>query len=425
MDNSQYFALAEKYLPGRGIGGYILPDDVRFVYSHGKGCYFWDADGKEYVDFVCGAGALILGHSPDCVVDAIRLGAGSRLHMFGVLNTDAVLFAERLCVDIPCAEKIAYVTTGSEATAFAMRMARAYTGRDKIIKFEGGYHGNHDYGMVSAFPRSLGNYPQGVADGAGQPQATSSTMLVCPYNDEMALRSILEQHKGEVAAVIIEAVQRIIAAKPEFLSAVRDLTREFDVLMIMDEVVTGFRLAYGGAQSVYGIIPDLACYGKIVGGGGALAVIAGRGEIISLTNPDLRDEQAYAYLNGTLHGNPLTCSMAMALLDELKQPNFYEHLNSYAEDFCAEANDILSRAGCVTRLYRCGSLWQILGMDKPPENHADIMRSDMLTAKRLDHLLFQRGHYILPGMRRFFSAKHDDKVRQKFMQDLEWACTQL
>jgi glutamate-1-semialdehyde 2,1-aminomutase len=236
----ELFEIADRVLPGSGLGSYSLADDIRLIYSHGQGSRMWDVDGNEYIDYVGGAGALILGHSHPTVVKAAQAQFERGAHMFGSLNDVAIRLAERLVKDIPCAEKIAYATTGSEATAYAMRLARAFTGRSKILKFEGAYHGNHDYAIVSTFPQTTGNYPQGAADSSGQPEETVSTMLVCPYNDLDTLRKIVAEHHADIAAIFAEPVQRIIPATPEFLHGIRAICDEYDILFVLDEVVTGF-----------------------------------------------------------------------------------------------------------------------------------------------------------------------------------------
>ena len=259
QSNSQrLFDIADTVLPGAGLGSYSLARDIRLIYSHGKGSRMWDVDGNEYIDYVGGAGALILGHSHPAVVQAAQEQMARGAHMFGSLNDVAVTLAERLVRDIPCAEKIAYATTGSEATAYAMRLARAYTGKEKVLKFEGAYHGNHDYAIVSTFPIQAGGYPHGVADSFGQPAATTSTMLVAPYNDLETVRKVVKEHNRDIAAIIVEAVQRIIPARPEFLHGLRKICDQNDILLVIDEVVTGFRLGYGGAQTWYDVKPDLA-----------------------------------------------------------------------------------------------------------------------------------------------------------------------
>ncbi len=405
---SELFEIADRVLPGSGLGSYSLADDIRLIYSHGKGSRLWDVDGNEYIDYVGGAGALILGHSHPAVVEASKAQLDRGAHMFGSLNDVAVMLAERLVNDIPCAEKIAYATTGSEATAYSMRLARAFTGRSKILKFEGAYHGNHDYAIVSTFPKETGNYPQGTPDSYGQPEATVSTMLVCPYNDLATLRKIVAEHHADIAAIFAEPVQRIIPAEPEFLHGIREICDEYDILFIMDEVVTGFRLCYGGAQQWYDVKPDLSTHGKVVGGGGPLSCIAGRADVISLSDPKLKGEARYTYFNGTLHGNPVAAAATMAMLDELGKPGVYDSMNGFADDLCRETQKILDQHAIPAIAEHTGSLWQILFMDRTPRNQADVLASDQAAMRRLDTLLMKRGQYVLPGVRRFVSTVHTE-----------------
>ncbi|MDH3451165.1 MAG: aminotransferase class III-fold pyridoxal phosphate-dependent enzyme, partial [Gammaproteobacteria bacterium] len=279
------YTAAERVLPGAGLGGYSLPEDVRFVIAAACGARLISAEAREYVDYVGGAGANILGANHPQVVAAVQAQATRGLHFFGTLNSTAIRLAERLVEIIPCAEKLVFTTTGSEATAYAMRMARAFTGRDRVLKFEGAYHGNHDYASFSQFPTGPANYPLASADSGGIPAPLQNTMLVAPYNDLDVVESVVREHRDELAAIIVEPVQRVIFPAAGFLEGLRRIADDNDVLLIFDEVVTGFRLALGGAQEYFGVRPDLASYGKIVGGGGPLGAVAGRAEIIDLTNP--------------------------------------------------------------------------------------------------------------------------------------------
>ena len=419
------FEIADRVLPGSGLGSYSLADDIRLIYSHGKGSRMWDVDGNEYIDYVGGAGALILGHSHPAVVEASKAQLDRGAHMFGSLNDVAVRLAERLVEDIPCAEKIAYATTGSEATGYAMRLARAFTGRNKILKFEGAYHGNHDYAIVSTFPKETGAYPQGAPDSYGQPEATVSTMLVCPYNDLGMLRKIVAEHGHDIAAIIAEPVQRIIPATPDFLHGIREICDEYDMLFILDEVVTGFRLAYGGAQQWYDVRPDLSTHGKVVGGGGPLSCIAGRADVVGLSDPKLKGQEKYTYFNGTLHGNPVAAAATMAMLDELGKPDVYAHLNGFADDLCRETQQLLDRHGIAAIAENTGSLWQILFMDKTPRNQADILASDQAAMRRLDSLLMKQGQYVLPGVRRFVSTVHTTDDLEQTLRGLDAACREF
>ncbi len=422
LSQHDLFEIADRVLPGSGLGSYSLADDIRLIYSHGKGSRMWDVDGNEYIDYVGGAGALILGHSHPAVVEASKAQLDRGAHMFGSLNDVAVKLAERLVDDIPCAEKIAYATTGSEATGYAMRLARAFTGRNKILKFEGAYHGNHDYAIVSTFPKETGAYPQGAPDSYGQPEATVSTMLVCPYNDLAKLREIVAEHHADIAAIIAEPVQRIIPATPEFLHGIREICDEYDMLFILDEVVTGFRLSYGGAQQWYDIKPDLSTHGKVVGGGGPLSCIAGRADVIGLSDPKLKGQHKYTYFNGTLHGNPVAAAATMAMLDELGKPGVYDRLNGFADDLCRETQQILDRHGIPAIAENTGSLWQILFMDETPRNQADILASDQAAMRRLDTLLMKQGQYVLPGVRRFVSTTHTAEDLEQTLRGLDAAC---
>lgn len=420
--STHLFEVAEATLPGAGLGSYALADDIRLIYSHGQGSRMWDVDGNEYIDYVGGAGALILGHSHPAVVKAGQEQMARGAHMFGSLTDVAIRLAGRLTRDIPCAEKIVYATTGSEATAYAMRLARAYTGRDKILKFEGAYHGNHDYAIVSTFPKHLSQYPQGMPDSFGQPAATVSTVLVAPYNDLDRVRKIVAEHGRDIAAIIVEGVQRIIPARPEFLQGLREICDEHDILFVMDEVVTGFRLEYGGAQAWYGIEPDMATYGKVVGGGGPLSCVAGRADIIELSDPNRKGSDCYAYFNGTLHGNPVAAATTLAMLDELSKPGVHDRMNALTDELCKESQKILNRHRVPAIAQHTGSLWQILFTDRTPLNQSDILASDQAAMRRLDSELLKRGQYVLPGVRRFVSAVHDDKDVEETLRGLDAAC---
>ena len=305
LDHDAYYELAESVLPGGGLGGYAPPREVRFVIRRGEGSRLEDVGGRWYIDYVGGAGALILGHAFPSVVAAVREQAGKGLHYFGTLNEACLLLARELVAAIPCAERIAFTTTGSEATFYCMRIARAFTGRDKILKFEGGYHGNHDYSNFSVTPRAISNYPAGQPETSGIPRSLHSTILVAPYNDLEATRRIVEANRDELAAIIIEPAQRVLFPKPDFLPGLRKICDDNDVLLIFDEVVTGFRLAYGGAQEYFCVKPDIASYGKIIGGGGPVGCIAGRADIVEMCNPERKGHSDYAFVNGTLHGNPM------------------------------------------------------------------------------------------------------------------------
>lgn len=396
----------EKYLPGAGVGSYALADDIRFIFSHGQGARLWDIDGNQYIDYTGGAGALMLGHSHPAIVAAVQKQSQRGLHMFGVLSDTAVELAERLVTDIPCAQKIVYATTGSEATAYAIRLARAYSGKNKILKFEGAYHGNHDYALVSTFPTQAGNYPHGQPDTHGQPDSIAQTMLIAPYNDLATTTQIATAHAQDLAAIIVEPIQRIIAGTPEFLHGLRALCDQLNCLLIFDEVVTGFRVAYGGAHAAMGITPDLATFGKIIGGCGPLSVIAGKADILDLANPRLKGSPKHTYFNGTLHGNPLAAAATLAMLDVLKQDGTYQKLNDTSTQFCKDMQGVLDHYQIPAIVANEGSLWQILFMADKPKNQSDMLNGNSANMKSFDAQLLKHGQYLLPGVRRFISCVH-------------------
>jgi glutamate-1-semialdehyde 2,1-aminomutase len=422
MSHDEYYAMAAAALPGAGLGGYSLPEDVRFIIHKGEGARLQDVRGNWYIDYVCGAGALILGHAHPDVVTAAGEQVAKGLHFFGTLNELAIQLAAELVEAIPCADKIVFATTGSEATQYAMRMARAFTGRSNILKFEGGYHGNHDYSNFSVTPRDISNYPAGQPDTGGIPAQLHSSVLIAPYNDLDTTRRIVEQNRDDLAAIIVEPAQRIIFPHPDFLPGLRKICDDNGVLLIFDEVVTGFRLAWGGAQEYFGVLPDIASYGKIVGGGGPAACVGARADIIDLCNPKHKGKADYAYVNGTLHGNPVAAAAGLATLNVLKQPGAYKTLNDNAAALRQECQKLLDRHNISALALGEASLWQIMFTDRVPANHADVMHSDGGATRALDFAMMAQGIYVLPGVRRFVSLVHGAEELEQTARAFDAAC---
>lgn len=425
LDQAGLYDVAERTLPGAGLGGYSLPEDVRFVIHKGQGSRVQSTDGRWYVDYVGGAGANIIGHCHPAVVEAIQRQAEQGLHFFGTLNETAIELSEVLVESIPCAEKIIFTTTGSEATSYAMRMARAYTGKDKILKFEGAYHGNHDYASFSQFPTGPANYPVATSDSGGVPHALGDTMMVAPYNDLEATAQIVREHKNEIAAIIVEPVQRIIFPVEGFLQGLRKLCDDNGIVLIFDEVVTGFRLALGGAQEYFGVTPDLATYGKIVGGGGPLGAVGGKAEILDKTNPRNKGKADYAYINGTLHGNPIAAAAGMATIRELQKPGAYETLRKNTDAWRTACQKVLDANGVSAIAFGEASFLQFLFMSDRPKNQLDILDSDMTSMRKLDVEMLRRGVYVLPGVRRFMSLVNTDDDLAVTIDALDGACKAL
>jgi glutamate-1-semialdehyde 2,1-aminomutase len=424
-DQNDLFRVAERCIPGAGLGGYSLPDDVRFIVERGEGSRLRSVDGRWYVDYVGGAGANVIGHCHPEVVAAVQQQAARGMHYFGTLNDLAVELAEKLADIVPCAEKVVLTTTGSEATFYAMRIARAYSGRTKVLKFEGAYHGNHDYSSFSLFPTEPADYPRGKADTGGVPEALAETVLVAPFNDLETAERIIREHREDLALVVVEPVQRIIFAHRIFLEGLRRICDENGVLLMFDEVVTGFRLALGGGQQYFDVTPDLASFGKVVGGGGPGGCVAGRGDVLEAANPKRKGRPDYAYINGTLHGNPLGAAAGLATIGVLEQSGFYDHLFRVSDDLLARLQKILDDHALPAIAAGRNSLWQILYLTEPPTSQLDIMNSDTDAMRRLDVELLRRGIYVLPGVRRFVSSVTTEKDIADTEEALDAACRSI
>jgi len=267
--NSDWAARARAVLPAGGFGNF----DPGIFIRDGQGARVRDEDGREYVDLLIGSGPMLLGHGHPEVLEAVAQQLPKGMTFFAN-NTAGVELAEEICRAIPCAEQTRFLATGGEADMYAMRLARAFTGRDKILKFEGGYHGMSAEAQMSLAPARMVNFPQAVPDSAGIPEGVRADMLIAPFNDLAFLESLLAEHGGEIAGMIVEPLQRIIPAEDGYLATLRKLCDQYGIVLIFDEVVTGFRLAYGGAQEAFGVMPDLCTLGKIIGGGFPLAAVA-------------------------------------------------------------------------------------------------------------------------------------------------------
>ena len=265
---------AARVFPGGVLGNHRGESDLEFVVKEGRGAYLWDANGTRYLDYLLGSGPMVLGHAHPAVVEAVQRQVG-RGSTYMLLNEPIIELAEQVVRAVACAEQVRFTTSGTDATFMALRVARAYRGRDKIMKFEGGFHGVHDYGLMSVSPRSPKAFPAPTPDSAGIPHVIEGEVLIAPYNDLGTTEALIAQYHHDLAAVIIEPYQRVIVPATGFLAGLRQVTRRYDVPLIFDEIVTGFRLAYGGAQEYYGVVPDLACYGKVVAGGFPLGTVAG------------------------------------------------------------------------------------------------------------------------------------------------------
>lgn len=419
---AQEFAAAKQLLPGGALGGNALAEDVKFVVQRGEGSRFWDVSGNCYIDYVLGSGALVLGHAHPAVQQAVADQAMRGTHFFAYLNEPAVKYAERLRPYIRCGERLRFTTSGSDSTFHAMRLARAFTGKPKILKFEGAYHGAHDYAQLSTTPKRGSNFPAGIPDTAGIPDVVQNLTLVAPFNDIDAARAIIEANRDELAAVIVEPIQRILSPLPGFLEGIREITAANGVLMIMDEVVTGFRYALGGAQEYFGITPDLATYGKIIGGGLPVGAVAGRADIMDQADPSTKANPGYVYQNGTLQGHPLGCAAGAATLSVLETPGFHDRLFAIGAKLRAGLQEVFDRHGMGVVVFGDGPMWHFLFAEKAPTTYRDILAADGRKLGAFDTELIRQGIFVLPGVRRFVSALHTDDDLQETFAAFDRAC---
>ena len=407
------FDIAKAYLPGGALGGNALAEDAKFVFSRAKGARFWDASDNEYVDYCLGSGAMLLGHAHESVLAAITEQAAKGTHYFAYLNEPAVKLAETVARQVPCVEKLRFTVSGSEATFHAMRLARGFTGREKILKFEGAYHGHHDYAQISTTPKRESNFPEGIPDSFGIPKGARDTVLIARYNDLDCVRGIARANRDDLAAIIVEPIQRIIQPQPGFLAGLREIATETGAILIFDEVVTGWRLALGGAQEHFGVLPDLSTFGKVLGGGLPVGGIGGRAEIMDQCDPGHKGEPQFVYQNGTLNGNPLGMAAALATLAELERPGTYERLFAVGETLRQGLRAILERHGLDAKIVGYGPMWHLLfGAKGEPRDYRDIRAADGKKLMAFDMELIRQGCFVLPGNRRFVSLAHTD-------QDLE------
>jgi glutamate-1-semialdehyde 2,1-aminomutase len=323
-------------------------------------------------------------------------------------NEPGIRLAAAICEAMPCAEQVRFTSTGSEATFFALRLARAFRRRDKILKFEGGYHGGSDYAMMSTYPSRPGNFPQATADSAGIPQALRSEVLIAPFNDPETTRSLIEANADDLAGVIVEPFQRILAPKPGFLEDLREVTARCGIPLIFDEIVTGFRFAYGGAQEFYGVTPDLCALGKIIGGGFPLAAVAGRAEIMAHFHKSKVEDEHYAPQSGTLNGNPVAAVAGLATLEVLRRPGTYQRLFATGNRLKNGLADLLAKSRMPATVLGDGPLFDVVFADGPIHDYRGMLRGDAGLLKRFNQLCLERG--LVKGDNKIYvSLAHTDR----------------
>ncbi|SHM81525.1 glutamate-1-semialdehyde 2,1-aminomutase, partial [Roseovarius litoreus] len=359
---------ASVVLPAGGFGNF----DPSVFIREGKGSRVWDEDGREYVDYLIGSGPMLLGHGHPEVLEAVAEQLPKGMTFFAN-NAPGVELAEEICRAVACAEQVRFLSSGGEADMYAMRLARAYTGRDKILKFEGGYHGMSAEAQMSLAPSRLVNFPQAVPDSAGIPEAVRDEMLIAPFNDAEYLENLLAEWGDRVAGIIVEPLQRIIPPAPGFLGAVRDLCDRYGIVLIFDEVVTGFRFAYGGAQEAYGVTPDLCTLGKVIGGGFPLAAVAGGTPIMDHFDKAIVGADRWLMMLGTLSGNPVAAVAGLKTMEILRRDGAYDTLCGHGERLQAMFRRHLEAAGIPHRIVGHPTLFDVVFTDRDVRTYRDVL----------------------------------------------------
>jgi len=392
--SSESFAIARRLIPGgvnspvrafRGVGG------EPFFVERALGSRLWDIDGREYIDYVGTWGPAILGHAPRVVLDAIADTARRGLS-FGIPHSLEIEMAEIICRFVPSIEKVRMVNSGTEATMSCIRLARGFTNRSKIVKFEGCYHGHVDSLLVKA---GSGALTLGQPDSAGVPAELAALTLTLPYNDPAALQAIFAREGSSIAAIIVEPVPAnagLYLPRPGYLELLRQVCDASGALLIFDEVMTGFRLAKGGAQEIYGITPDLTALGKVIGGGLPVGAFGGRADIMDYLAPD-----GPVYQAGTLSGNPLALTAGLTQLRELERRNGWAELEKIGQLFEAGTREALARAGLNYTFQRIGSMFCLYFTGRPVHNLGDAQHADRAAFARFFHAALKAGVYFAPS----------------------------
>ena len=386
---------ARRVLPGGTFGN--LPAET--IIREGRGGRVWDEEGHEYVDFLLGSGPMFIGHAHPDVTAAIQAQVPLGTTYFAN-NRHGIRLAEEIVGAIACAEQVRFVCTGTEADLYAMRVARAFRKRDKILKFEGGYHGMSDFSLMSLAPKRPGNFPYPVPDSAGIPKVIQDTMLVAPFNDLATVESLIREHQDDLAGVIVEPFQRLIPPAPGFLQGLRKITAELGIPLIFDEVVTGFRFAYGGAQEYYGVTPDLCTLGKIMGGGFALAAIAGRADIMAHFDRAAVADEDFLMQVGTLSAAPTSSVAGLATLAVLKQPGTYERVFATGRRLMGTLDELLKQAGILAQVIGEPVLFDVVFTGETVRDYRGTLKGDADKLRRFNAALRKRG--IMKGESKYY-----------------------
>ena len=391
-----------------GIRSASVNPAYSMVITGGKGARVTDASGNEYLDYLLGSGPIFLGHAHPAMVKAVQDRVEQGIS-FLLTNDAAIELAAEIAAVVPCVEKVSFHNSGSEATLYALRLARAYRKRDKLLKFEGAYHGMHDHALMSSqWTTQVADFPNAVPNSAGITSRTSDDVLIAPFNDLEKATEIIRKHANDLGCVMVEPLCRTFVPVPGFLQGLREITSELDIPLVFDEVVTGFRLALGGAQEYYGVVPDLCAGAKAVSGGLPFGFVGGRADIMDLAGRAGVESGNHVRLTGTYSGNVLACSVASALINELKVPGTYEAVNAKGLRLKNALASLLEQAGIPAQVIGEPTAFQPWFIEGEVYDHRSSLGLNWKRAVKLQDLLLDRG--ILKGQEKFFvSTAHSDE----------------
>ena len=410
---------AHRVMPGGTLGN--IGRDI--VITDGKAGRVRDASGNEYVDYLLGSGPMLIGHAHPEVNEAVRAQIEKGTTFFAT-NDQAIMLAEELVNAVACADKVRFTSSGTEATFYALRTARAYRQRDKILKFEGGFHGMHDYALMSMSPADPHDFPRPTPDSAGIPRAIEDEVLIAPFNDLETATSIIEAHHDELGAVIVEPFQRLLPPKPGFLQGIREVTAQYGVPLIFDEVVTGFRFAYGGAQEFYGVEPDMCSLGKVIAGGFPLAALAGKEEMMSHFDASSAEASGFLPQIGTLSGNPVAAAAGLKTLEILRREGTYERIFVTGNRLRDELQRMLDEAEIPASVVGEAPLFDVFFTENEITDYRSTLLADKQMLARFNELLLANG--ILKGDTKFYvSLAHTSADIQQTMDAFASAIDEL
>ena len=381
----EWIAKAKQVLPAGGFGNF----DPSVIISRGQGSHVWDENGDEYIDYLIGSGPMLVGHGHPEVLEVVLQQLPQGMTFFAN-NARGIELADAICEAVPCCEQVRFVTSGGEADMYALRLARAYTGKTKILKFEGGYHGMSAEAQMSLAPTRAVNFPQAVPDSAGIPHSVRDEMLIAPFNDLAAVEALLAEH-DDIAAIIAEPLQRIIPPQPGFLAGLRALCDKHHVLLIFDEIVTGFRLSYGGAQERYGVTPDICTLGKIIGGGFPLAALGASAEIMQHFDKAVVGGDQWLMQLGTLSGNPVASVAGLKTMEILRRPGQYETLRQTGRRLQDMQSEKLHKAGIAHQIVGDETLFDVLFTEQDCTDYRSTKHAEADRASLYNQTLRQHG----------------------------------